>query len=107
MATGPRIAPPVDENLARQHWSDLAHKQVGSEKAMSVPRKHRAAPNPKETAMTDFATDKREEMTSDELDRVVGGIIIVGGLQRQFTSALDQVALNPQPLPPRIFSYGH
>jgi hypothetical protein len=73
---------------------------------MSASRRHRAAPNPKETAMTDFATDKREALTSDELDQVVGGIIIVGGLQRQFTSALDRVAINPQPLPPRIFSYG-
>jgi hypothetical protein len=59
--------------------------------------------------MTDF---KGEALTSDELDRVAGGIIIVGGLQRQFelfrpTSALDQVALNPQPLPPKIFSFGH
>jgi hypothetical protein len=62
--------------------------------------------------MTDLAAFKGEAMTSDELDRVAGGIIIVGGFQRQFelvhqTSALDQVALNPQPLPPRNFSFGH
>jgi hypothetical protein len=61
--------------------------------------------------MTDLAAFKGEAMTSDELDRVAGGIIIVGGFQRQFelvqqTSALDRVALNPQPLPPRIFSFG-
>ena len=61
--------------------------------------------------MTDLATVKDEAMTSDELDRVAGGIIIVGGFQRQFelvqqTSALDRVALNPQPLPPRDFSFG-
>ena len=63
--------------------------------------------------MTDLAAFKGEAMTSDELDRVAGGIIIiVGGFQRQFelvhqTSALDRVALNPQPLPPRVFSFGH
>jgi hypothetical protein len=63
-------------------------------------------------AMTDLAAFKGEALTSDELDRVAGGIIIVGGFQRQYelvqqTSALDRVALNPQPLPPRIFSFGH
>jgi len=57
--------------------------------------------------MTDLATVKVEAMTSDELDRVAGGIIIVGGLQRLFTSVLERVALNPQPLPPRIFFFGH
>ena len=57
--------------------------------------------------MTDLATVKGEEMTSDELDRVAGGIIIVGGFQHQFTSGLERVALNPQPLPPRVFSFGH
>ena len=56
--------------------------------------------------MTDLATVKGEAMTSDELDRVAGGIIIVSGFQPQFSSALDRVALNPQPLPPRIFSFG-
>jgi hypothetical protein len=58
-------------------------------------------------AMTDLATVKGEAMTPDELERVAGGIIIVGGLQRQFTSPLDRVALNPQPLPPRVFSFGY
>ena len=53
--------------------------------------------------MTDQASIRA--LTSDELDRVAGGIIIVGGLQRQFTSVLDRVALNPQPLPPKIFSF--
>jgi hypothetical protein len=56
--------------------------------------------------MTDLATVKDEAMTSDELDRVAGGIIIVSGLQNLFTSPLDRVALNPQPLPPRVFSFG-
>ena len=55
--------------------------------------------------MTDQASIKDKALTSDELDRVAGGIIIVGGLQRQFTSVLDRVALNPQPLPPKIFSF--
>jgi hypothetical protein len=59
--------------------------------------------------MTDFAPAKDEALTIDELDRVAGGIIIVGGLQRLFTSALERVALNPQPLPPKIFfgRFGH
>lgn len=55
--------------------------------------------------MTNSAPVKAEALTSDELDRVAGGIIIVSGLQRQFTSRLDWVALNPQPLPPKIFSF--
>ena len=59
--------------------------------------------------MTDFTPvkAKAETLTSDELDRVAGGIIIVGGHQRLFTSVLDRVAINPQPLPPKIFSFGH
>jgi hypothetical protein len=57
--------------------------------------------------MTDLAPVKGKALTSDELDHVAGGIIIVSGFQRQFTSALERVALNPQPLPPKIFSFGH
>ena len=62
--------------------------------------------------MSDLAAFKGEALTSDELDRVAGGIIIVSGFQHQFelvqqTSALDRVAINPQPLPPRVFSFGH
>jgi hypothetical protein len=58
--------------------------------------------------MTDFASNKDQALTSNELDRVAGGIIIVGGFQRQFslTAVLDRVALNPQPLPPEVFSFG-
>jgi hypothetical protein len=56
--------------------------------------------------MTDLASAKNAALNTDELDRVVGGIIIVSGLQHQITSALDRVALNPQPLPPRYFSFG-
>ena len=55
--------------------------------------------------MTDFTPVKAEALTCDELDRVAGGIIIVSGLQRQFTSRFDWAALNPQPLPPKIFSF--
>ena len=55
--------------------------------------------------MTDLAPVKSEALTADELDRVAGGIIIVGGLQRQFTSKLEWVALNPQPLPPGKFLF--
>ena len=62
--------------------------------------------------MTDSAAFKAEALSTDELDRVAGGIIIVGGLQRNFlsfhqSSVLDRVALNPQPLPPRVLSFGH
>jgi hypothetical protein len=58
--------------------------------------------------MIDFASIKDQALTSDELDRVAGGIIIVSGYQRQFslTSVLDPIALNPQPLPPKVFSFG-
>ncbi len=56
--------------------------------------------------MTDLASARNAALNTDELDRVVGGIIIVSGLQHHFTSALEQVALNPQPLPPRIFAFG-
>jgi hypothetical protein len=62
--------------------------------------------------MTDQAVFKSEALTSDELDGVAGGIIIVSGLQRNYqlfhqSSLLDRVALNPQPLPPRVLSFGH
>ena len=59
--------------------------------------------------MTDQVSIKDKALTSDELDRVAGGIIIVGGLQHRFTSVLERVALNPQPLPPKVFSFsfGH
>jgi len=61
--------------------------------------------------MTDSPTFKAEVLSTDELDRVAGGIIIVGGMQRSYqlyhqSSVLDRVALNPQPLPPRVFSFG-
>jgi hypothetical protein len=56
--------------------------------------------------MTDSANAKREALTSEQLDRVAGGIIIVGGAQHRFTSTLERVALNPQPLPPKIL-FGH
>lgn len=59
--------------------------------------------------MTDFAAIKDNALTTDELDRVAGGIIIVGGFQAKFsfTAVLDRVALNPQPLPPMTLRYGH
>ena len=61
--------------------------------------------------MTNSTTFKNEALSIDELDRVAGGIIIVGGMQRNYqlfqqSSVLDLVALNPQPLPPRILSFG-
>jgi hypothetical protein len=52
---------------------------------------------------------KDKTLSFDELDRVAGGIIIVGGLpqlSQRFTSPLDRVAINPQPLPsPILFGY--
>jgi hypothetical protein len=59
--------------------------------------------------MTDSASVKEKALSLHELDRVAGGIIIVGGLpqlSQRSISALDRVALNPQPLPPRIL-FGH
>ena len=53
--------------------------------------------------MTNFSPAKNEALTSDELNRVAGGIIIVSGLQHRFTSSYERVILNPQPLPPKIF----
>jgi hypothetical protein len=53
--------------------------------------------------MTDLA--KNKALSPDELDRVAGGIIVIGGLPQlsaRYTSVLDRVALNPQPLPPRV-----
>jgi hypothetical protein len=62
-----------------------------------------------ETTMTDAASVKDKTLSFDELDRVAGGIIIVGGLpqlSQRFTSPLDRVAINPQPLPsPILFGY--
>jgi hypothetical protein len=57
--------------------------------------------------MTNSNSIKNNTLTPDELDRVSGGIIIVSGLQHRFTSAFERVALNPQPLPPRILSFHH
>jgi hypothetical protein len=56
--------------------------------------------------MIDSATTKDKALTFDELERVAGGIIIVSGFHNHLTSALDRVALNPQPLPPRVFLFG-
>ncbi len=61
--------------------------------------------------MIDLATVTGEALTSDELDRVAGGIIIVSGFQRQFelvhqSSVLERISINPQPLPPGGFSFG-
>jgi len=61
--------------------------------------------------MTESTAGNGEALATDELDGVVGGIIIIGGFQRHFelvqqSSLLDRVALNPQPLPPRILSFG-
>jgi hypothetical protein len=60
--------------------------------------------------MTHSASEQAKILSADELHHVAGGIIIVGGLpqlvQQHFTSPLDRVAINPQPLPPRILFQG-
>jgi hypothetical protein len=58
--------------------------------------------------MIDSTSLKEETLTIDQLDAVAGGIIIYG-IQQRFTSVLDRVALNPQPLPPKILfgRFGH
>ena len=55
--------------------------------------------------MIDLATTKDKSLTFDELDRVAGGIILVSGFHNHLTSTLERVALNPQPLPPRVFLF--
>jgi hypothetical protein len=52
--------------------------------------------------MTTLATGNDRALTTDELDGVVGGAFTLHqfSLVNQFVSALDKVALNPQPLPP-------
>lgn len=52
--------------------------------------------------MTESATGKDKSLTFDELDRVAGGITV----HHHLMSVLDRVALNPQPLPPRVFLLG-
>lgn len=59
--------------------------------------------------MTDLAALEGEAMTSDELDRVAGGMTIQSGFQRQShtvyqKTALDLYVINP-PLP--TFSIPH
>jgi hypothetical protein len=61
--------------------------------------------------MTDL-TVSNKAMTTNELDSVSGGIIIVSGFHSRYqlvhqASLLDKVALNPQPLPPKSFSFAH
>lgn len=88
-------------------FSDLAHELIPAGDPMSFSVPTIAQRQARETIMSDSATAKREALTPEQLDRVAGGIIIVGGAQRRFTSALERVALNPQPLPPKTFSFGH
>ncbi len=61
--------------------------------------------------MNDQVTERTDELSPDDLERVVGGIIIVGGFQKVFGSGFERVALNPQPLPPKYASlaglFGH
>lgn len=48
------------------------------------------------------------ELSDEELDETSGGIIIVGGKYAAYkaNSRFNQVALNPQPLPPKTFNIG-
>jgi hypothetical protein len=66
-----------------------------------------------EPAMTRITETRPEALAADDLDRVAGGIIIIGGRNLaaiHASSLLDRVALNPQPLPPmpagNLFSFG-
>ncbi|WP_439397302.1 hypothetical protein ACRQ5Q_09295 [Bradyrhizobium sp. PMVTL-01] len=57
--------------------------------------------------MTDTFCLKGNELALHQLDNVAGGIIVVGGFQHRFehfhaSSVLDRIALNPQPLPPKV-----
>ena len=59
--------------------------------------------------MTDSTSIKDVVLSTEDLEHVVGGIIIVGGLPmlvNRSVSLLDKVSLNPQPLPPRYLSLG-
>ena len=51
--------------------------------------------------------DDLVELNDDELDEVAGGIIIVSTKpQSTVYSRFSKVAINPQPLPPKIFNIG-
>ena len=59
--------------------------------------------------MTDLAGFEGEAMTSDELDRIAGGMTIQSGFQRQSHlvyqgTAQDLYVVNP---PPPVFSIPH
>ena len=91
--------------------SDVGHKLVRSKKAVSACAGNVPRLTQRMEAMTNF-TVNTEAMTANELDSVSGGIIFVGGFQNRYAlvhqaSLLDKVAINPQPLPPRIFSFAH
>jgi hypothetical protein len=65
-----------------------------------------------EAIMIHLSAIEHEELSLLELDRVAGGVVGVGWVQHHFqlahsSSVLDRVALNPQPLPPKVFSFGH
>lgn len=47
--------------------------------------------------------NEADALSDDQLETISGGIIVVGGLPSAFSSPLNNVALNPQPLPPRFF----
>lgn len=56
----------------------------------------------KKDEVSDTEVDETE-LSDEELDEASGGIIIVGGKPLSgFQSKINMVALNPQPLPPRI-----
>ncbi|MFQ3613867.1 MAG: hypothetical protein SNJ68_09175 [Cyanobacteriota bacterium] len=47
--------------------------------------------------------NEADALSDDQLEAISGGIIIVGGVTGAFSNPLANVALNPQPLPPRFF----
>jgi hypothetical protein len=53
--------------------------------------------------MHSFGPNEADALSDDQLETISGGIIVVGGLPSAFSNPLTNVAINPQPLPPRFF----
>ncbi|CAN7297454.1 hypothetical protein LJR220_001512 [Bradyrhizobium sp. LjRoot220] len=75
----------------------MDHERAGAKMA-NVPPQALVPRQSRDDFMTNSA--KTIELTSDELDRVSGGIIRVGG-------QTPVVILKPQPLPPIVFPRFH
>ncbi|MEN9222265.1 MAG: hypothetical protein Q6M04_07485 [Thermostichus sp. BF3_bins_97] len=49
-----------------------------------------------------FSLHEADALSDDQLEEISGGIIVVGGLPSAVSNPFTNVALNPQPLPPRF-----